>query len=110
MALGGAAKKLQTLVDTAEELYQKITELRTEVNQVRETVTETRETVDRLERDLEGQRAVLEALAREQGIDVDELLAEAAIEEAEPDGTGEPTDVPVAEAEGSDTTDAGDDA
>lgn len=83
MPLGGATKKLQKLVDTAEELYQRVNELREEINALRETVQETNATVERLEVDLDQQRALVEALAHEQGVDVDRVLAEAAIEEAE---------------------------
>lgn len=84
MPLGGATKKLQKLVDTAEELYQRINELREEIAALRETVQDTNATVQRVERNLETQRALVEALAREQGVDVDRIIAETAIEEAEP--------------------------
>lgn len=94
MPLGGATKKLQKLVDTAEELYQRVNELREEINALRDTVQTTNETVERLETDLDQQRALVEALAHDRGIDVDHVLAEAAIDEAETDegaDTGEPT-------------------
>lgn len=87
MGLGNTAKKLQRVVDMAETLYQKIDELRTQVNAVREHVEATSQRVERIEHDLDDQRAVLDALAREQGIDVDAVAAEAAIEEAEPEKT-----------------------
>lgn len=85
MGLGSTAKKLQQVADMAEKLYQRIDELRTQVNEVRAHVETTSQRVERIERDLDEQRAVLDALAREQGIDVDSLIAEAAIEEAEPE-------------------------
>lgn len=84
MGLGNTAKKLQRVADMAEKLYQKIDELRSQVNEVKEHVETTSRNVERIERDLDEQRAILDALAREQGIDVDSLMAEAAIEEAEP--------------------------
>lgn len=83
MPLGGATKKLQKLLDTAEDLYHRVNELREEIEVLRETVRATNEAVDRLETDLDYQRALLEALAREEGIDVDRVLAETAIEDAE---------------------------
>lgn len=100
MGLGNTAKKLQRVADMAETLYQKVDELRSQVNDVKAHVESTSRKVDRIERDLDDQRAVLEALAREQDIDVDSLLAEAAIEEAEP------TDIADAEppADGTDGT------
>jgi septal ring factor EnvC (AmiA/AmiB activator) len=100
MGLGNTAKKIQRVADMAETLYEKLDELRTQVNEVRAHVETTSQRVERIERDVEEQRAVLDALAREQGIDVDSVAAEAAIEEAET-GRG------VASAESSDdeTTD-----
>jgi uncharacterized coiled-coil DUF342 family protein len=84
MALGGATKKLQKVIDTAEETYKRLDELREQVHLMRETLTDTHRRVRGLERELEDQRAVIEALARQEGVDVDSVLAEAAIEEAEP--------------------------
>ena len=84
MGLGNTAKKLQRVAEMAEKLYQKVDELRTQVNEVREHVERTSRKVDDIERELDEQRAVLDALAREQDIDVDALLAETTIEEAEP--------------------------
>lgn len=83
MGLGNTAKKLQRVADMAETLYQKVDELRTQVNEVKAHVETTSQRVERIERDLDEQRAVLDALAREQGIDVDSVIAEVAIEEAE---------------------------
>lgn len=84
MGLGTTAKKLQRVADMAEKLYQKTDEVRSQLNEVKAHVETTRETVERIERDVDEQRAILDALAREQGIDADSLIAEAAIEEAEP--------------------------
>jgi len=89
MPLGGVTDKVQKILDTAEELYKRVTELREQVMEVRETVQQTDERVATLENKLDQQGAVLEALAEHEGIDVDELVTEVAIEEAEP---GEPED------------------
>jgi chromosome segregation ATPase len=86
MGLGNTAKKLQRVADMAETLYEKVDELRSQVNEVKAHVETTSQRVERIERDLDEQRAVLDALAREQDVDVDSLVAEAAIEEAEPGG------------------------
>ena len=92
MPLGGATKKIQKLLDTAEELYNRIVELREQVMEVRETVQETNERVAGLENRLDQQGAILEALAEHEDIDVDELVAEVAIEEAEPTEGAEPAE------------------
>jgi chromosome segregation ATPase len=84
MALGGATKKLQKVADMGEELYRRINELREQLLEVHETVKKTDERVAALENKVDGQAAILEALAESEGIDVEELLTEAAIEEAEP--------------------------
>lgn len=84
MGLGNTAKKLQRVADMAETLYEKVDELRSQVNEVKAHVETTSERVEHIERDLDDQRAILDALAREQDIDVDSLLAGAAIDEAEP--------------------------
>jgi septal ring factor EnvC (AmiA/AmiB activator) len=97
MGLGSATKKIQQVADMAEKLYERLDQLRTQVNEVSESVAATRETVDRLEHTVERQGAVLEALAEQEGVDVDRLYAEAAIDEAEPEAdeatpTGDGTD------------------
>ncbi len=67
----------------AEDVYKKLNEMRKELNALRETV-------ERVDDQTTQNRALLEALADQQGIDVDTVLAQTAIEEAEPtadDGT-----------------------
>jgi peptidoglycan hydrolase CwlO-like protein len=97
MGLGSTAKKLQTLADTAEKLYSRMNELRTQLVETQETVQESTERLDRLESEMAEQRAVLDALAREQGLDVERISAEAHIHEAESNdeetaaGTGDPS-------------------
>ncbi len=83
MGIGGTAKKLQKVAEMGEELYKRINDLRAQVAEMRETVTATHERVDRLEREVAEQRAILQALAEREGIDVDALIAEAHISEAE---------------------------
>lgn len=73
MGLGSTAKKLQKVADVADELYTKVNELKSQLESLRTTVEETNERVDAIDADLDRQQALLEALAEEQGIDVDEL-------------------------------------
>jgi septal ring factor EnvC (AmiA/AmiB activator) len=76
MGLGGTAKKLQKVMDAAEQLYSKMNEVITELKEVQSEVETTSEQVDRIERDLAEQRALLEAVAEQQGIDVETVVDE----------------------------------
>ncbi|KZN24040.1 hypothetical protein A4G99_06100 [Haladaptatus sp. R4] len=76
MGLGSTAKKLQTVAETAEKLYAKLNELREQIQDMRDTLETTNERVEKLETENAHQRALIEALAREEGIDVDEVLAD----------------------------------
>lgn len=75
MGLGSTAKKLQKVADVADELYTKVNELKSQLESLRTTVEETNERVDALDDDLARQQALLEALAEQQGIDVDDIEA-----------------------------------
>ncbi|GKZ13540.1 DUF5798 family protein [Haladaptatus sp. T7] len=90
MGLGSTAKKIQKVADTAEKLYAKLNEMREQLVDMRETLETTNERVERLEAENEHQKALIEALAREEGIDVDEVLSE--VESAEADDEGEAED------------------
>ncbi|MFC7203667.1 DUF5798 family protein [Haloferax namakaokahaiae] len=83
MGIGGTAKKIQKVAEMAEDVYKKLNELREQVVEMRETVGETKDRVDNLEAENAEQRAILEAIAEEQGIDLDAVIAEAHITEAE---------------------------
>lgn len=85
MGLGGTAKKLQRMIEMAEQTYNRLNEVREQLNALRTTVEETGERVEKLETDQDEQRALLEALAEEQGLDVDAVLADA--QSVEADGT-----------------------
>lgn len=106
MGLGGTAKKLQKVAEMAEDVYARLNDLRDQVREMRETVGETKARVDALETETAEQRAILEALAEEQGIDVEAVTATAHIGEAEssPAADAEPVDA----TEGADTDAAGD--
>jgi predicted Rossmann fold nucleotide-binding protein DprA/Smf involved in DNA uptake len=113
MGFGDTAKKLQKVADMAEDVYRKLNELREQVVETKETVEETKDRVDSLEADTAEQRALLEALAEQQGVDIDDVIAEAHIAEAEADGenetdAGESSDTSAGES--GDAADASDDS
>lgn len=74
MGLGGTAKKLQKVVDAAEQLYSKMNEIIGELKDLQSAVEATNTQVDRMERELAEQRALLEELADREGIDVEHTL------------------------------------
>jgi septal ring factor EnvC (AmiA/AmiB activator) len=74
MGLGGTAKKLQKVVDAAEQLYSKMNEVIGEIGDLREQLEATSEQVDRMERELAEQRALVEALAEQEGVDAEAAL------------------------------------
>lgn len=92
MGLGSTAKTIQKLAERAEQLYEQIAELQQRIVNLEESVDETNERVHALEVESEKQTVLLTALARREGLDVEEILANAAIEEAEGDAS-EATDV-----------------
>lgn len=99
MGLGGTAKKLQRMIEMAEQTYNRLNEVREQLNGLRTTVEDTGERVERLEAEQDEQRALLEALAEEQGLDVGAVLDEATPAAAdgngstdESSGSGEPGD------------------
>ncbi|MFQ3319590.1 MAG: putative coiled-coil protein SlyX [Natronomonas sp.] len=111
MGLGGATKKLQRVADMGEELYARMNELREQIVEMQETVQETNNRVAELENTVDQQTALLEALAEKEGIDVEGILTEVAIEEAEPTPESDAT-VPDAESgsEGDGASASADDA
>lgn len=76
MGLGSTAKKLQKVADMAEDLVGRLNELRERVIRMEETVDETSDEVASLEQELAEHRAILEAMAAGEGVDVDEVVAE----------------------------------
>ncbi|WP_049987968.1 DUF5798 family protein [Halobellus rufus] len=106
MGLGGTAKKLQKVTEMAEDVYTRLNELRDQVIEMRETTRETKDRVDRLERETAEMRAVLEALAEEEGIDVESITADAHIIEAESEATEADAEEAVSKQDGDGTDDA----
>ena len=90
MGLGSTAKKIQKVSDVADDVYTKVNELKTQLQNLRQTVEATNDRVDDVDRELAEQRALIEALAEEQGIDTAAVLEDAALpaeEEATPTET-----------------------
>jgi len=83
MGLGSTAKKLQQIADMAEDVYARLNQLREQVVETRETVDETKARVDEMDHELAEQRAIVEALAEREGIDVDAITAEVHVVDAE---------------------------
>jgi DNA anti-recombination protein RmuC len=77
MDIAGTKKKIQRLSKIVEKSYKKINEMLERMQTVEEDLDKTSQKVDNIEYDLAQQRAILDALATDRGIDVDEVLAEA---------------------------------
>ncbi|MFB6309572.1 MAG: DUF5798 family protein [Salinirussus sp.] len=94
MPLGGTAKKLQKVASAAEELYGKMNEVMSRLTELEADVERTSEQVDRIERDVAEQRALVEALAEAQGVDIAAVLDAADLPEpsVEEDTATEATD------------------
>lgn len=77
MGLGSTAKKLQRVADLAEDLVGRLNELRDRVNTMEETVDTTNERVATMQEELATQRALIEALAEAEDVDVEAVLTAA---------------------------------
>ncbi|ESS08893.1 MAG: hypothetical protein A07HN63_01101 [uncultured archaeon A07HN63] len=114
MGFGDTAKKIQTLADTAEQMYGRLKALRTEVDATKQTVDETSERVQSLESELAEQRALLEAIGDELDVDTETVIDNADIsgggaatdEEAE----AQPADNAASNTDAADDTDTADDS
>jgi uncharacterized coiled-coil DUF342 family protein len=83
MGLGSTAKKLQQVTDMAEDVYGRMNQLRERVREMQQTVVETRDQVDNINRELAEQRAIVEALAEKEDIDVAAITADVHVVDAE---------------------------
>lgn len=77
MDIAGTKKKLQRMSKVAEQSYKKMNELLERVQGMQKDLETTSEQVDHIEHELTEQRVLLNALAEQQDIDVEEVLAEA---------------------------------
>lgn len=83
MGLGSTTKKIQVIADKAEQVYAQVDELREQLTELRAKVDTTHDTVTELKVKHEQNRALLEALAEEQGVDVEQVLTEASIDDVD---------------------------
>jgi predicted nucleic acid-binding Zn-ribbon protein len=90
MGLGSTAKKLQTLADTAEKLYERLNDLRDRVVALEERTAEARDRIEDVSAEQARQRALVEAVAEEQGVDVEAVLSSVDVEERTPGDEDEP--------------------
>jgi archaellum component FlaC len=74
MGLGSTAKKIQKVADVADEVYTKVNELKTQLQDLRQTVEATNDRVDEFDHELAEQRALVEALAEQQGLDPESVI------------------------------------
>lgn len=93
MGFGSTAKKLQSVVDMADELYSKLGELREQMSAMRETIETTNDRVEAIETELEDHRAILEAIAEAEGVDVSaDVLEDEETTTEKADRSGEETE------------------
>lgn len=81
MVLGGATQKIQTIIELAEDLYERVTELREQVIDTKETVEDSNDRIRSIERELDEQRAVIEAIAQDHGVDLTSVRESISAEE-----------------------------
>ena len=99
MGLGGTAKKLQKVASMAEDLYAKMNDVVSQVQALQADLEATSQQVDDLETELTEQRALLEALADQQDLDVEAVLADVAVDESESGDQADAADAPEATSE-----------
>lgn len=93
MGLGSTAKKVQRLSTLAEKLYEQVNEVLERLSAVHDRVETAAEDVESVRHEQREQRAILEALAEEQAVDVEAVVADLdAREPGSDEGTGEPDD------------------
>jgi len=86
MGFGSTAKKIQKVTEIADKLYERFEHLREQVNDLTDTVEETNDRVADLEAEVAAQRAVLEALAEREGVDVGSVVGDARVPDAGNEG------------------------
>lgn len=108
MPFGDTAKKVQRVTDLAEQLYKKVNYLVEQLGELRERVESTSDQIEAMDRELAEQRAIVEALAAEQGIDVDEVIARAEADHGSVDESpDENTEAAAGETDGGGPDDTG---
>lgn len=91
----------------AEDVYGRLADLREQVSATQETVEETSRRLARLEAEAAEQRALLEAVAEDRGLDLDAATARAHIGEAEAETEAGETETDGRGTEGTEGDDGG---
>ena len=92
MDITGTKNKIQRLSKIVEQSYKKINEMLERMQTLQEDLETTSEQVDEMETELARQRALLDAIAEQQGLDPEEVIAAAEIvSETEDESTDEAT-------------------
>jgi DNA anti-recombination protein RmuC len=81
MDITGTKKKIQRASKIAEKSYKKMNELLERMQRMEQDLETTSQQVDQMEYEMAEQRALLEALATQQGLDVEQVLDEADLPE-----------------------------
>lgn len=102
MPFGDTAKKVQRMTKLAEKLYERVNQVVEQVQALRERAEQTSEQIEAIDRELAEQRALVEAMAEQQGLDIDEVIAER-VESADPEI--DPDETESGEATNGDTGD-----
>jgi septal ring factor EnvC (AmiA/AmiB activator) len=102
MGFGSTAKKLQKVTDTADKLYERFEKLRDQVSDLTGSVEETNERVATLETQIAEQRALLEALAESEGVDVEAVVDDVATSADEAGGNETTADAGADASDGND--------
>jgi len=74
MDIAGTKRKIQRATKVAEESYKKMNEMLERMQEMENELQTTSQQVDHMEYELAEQRALLEAMAEQQGLDVEEVL------------------------------------
>ncbi|MEF8822202.1 MAG: DUF5798 family protein [Halovenus sp.] len=76
MDITGTKNKIQRVIKVAEESYKKINEVIEKIEKLQTDLATTSDQVDHIEMELAEQRALIERLAEEQGLDIEAILAD----------------------------------
>lgn len=77
MDIAGTKQKLQRMMKVAEESYKKMSELLEKMERLQTDLETTSNQVNHIEYDLAEQRALIEAIAENEGIDIEAVMEEA---------------------------------
>jgi len=81
MDITGTKKKIERAIKVAEQSYRKMNELLERVQEMEQALETTSRQVDDMEREMAEQRALLDAIATEQGLDAESVVDEADLPE-----------------------------